>query len=286
MSDQPSMFHVMANAQHAAMSNVLNGYPLRRILDTAVRAGRRAASLAHPNPLLRHGEKYFSQNDEDGILLEICRRLDLPAGRFLELGVGQGLESNSLILLMSGWRGAWMGDEDLAFTIPDACSRLVYQKARITRENVPYLYLETKRRLGVDAFDMLCIDLDGNDYHILEALLGEGLRPAVIIVEYNGKFPPPVRFRIDYDPGHVFGENDYYGASLQSFVDCLTPVGYQLVACNITGLNAFFVDRRFSGRFQDVPLAVEDLFIPADYAHVTMVGHPPSPRTVLSFLKD
>src|SRR4051794_18750785 len=52
------------------------------------------------NPLVRSGAKYFSQNDEDGILLEILRRIGLEKGVAAELGIGNGLENNTLILLM------------------------------------------------------------------------------------------------------------------------------------------------------------------------------------------
>jgi hypothetical protein len=58
------------------------------------------------------------------------------------------------------------------------------------------------------------------------------------------------------------------------------------VACNITDVDAFFVDRRFANLFSDVPTRIEDLFLPPDYAIATRIGHAPSPRTILSFLKD
>lgn len=284
MSDPPPIFNILTRAQTMVLTEFLNSYPIRSLLDSNVRAARRLVSLAHRNPLVRLGEKYYSQNDEDGIILEICRRLRLSERHFIELGAGNGLENNSLILLMSGWRGAWLGDNDLAFTPPMGNRRLVFEKSFITRENAHALWLECARRLDVGSFDLLSIDLDGNDRHILEALLEQGARPAVIVVEYNGKFPPPIRFCVDYDPGFVWDGTDYSGASLQSFVDLLDPAGYRLVACNITGLNAFFVDDRFGDRFQDVPTEIEQLFMPADYSMVTWAGHQPSPQTVLSFL--
>jgi hypothetical protein len=38
--------------------------------------------------------------------------------------------------------------------------------------------------------DVLSVDLDGNDLYFTEALLNV-LRPKLVIVEYNAKFPPP-----------------------------------------------------------------------------------------------
>jgi len=286
LADQPVTLQLLANAQLAALRHLLGGYPVSRLIDASVRDSRRLKAQAHRNPLLRHGEKFYSQNDEDGILLEICRRTQLAGAAFMELGVGNGLENNTIILLMSGWRGAWAGGEDLAFAIPHTCRRLAFSKTWITAENAFGLYDAAARHFGIDAFDVLSIDLDGNDLHILQELLGHSVHPSILIVEYNGKFPPPIRFNIEYDPAHTFDEKDYYGASLQSFVDVLEPAGYDLVACNITGVNAFFVDRRFAAVFNDVPTSIDELFIPADYASVTSIGHPTSPRTVLSFLRD
>jgi hypothetical protein len=253
----------------------------------SLRKEHRAKVAAHANPLLRHGEKYFSQNDEDGILLEIVRRIGLDSkATFLECGVGNGLENNTLILLMSGWRGAWVGGEELAFALPEPSRRLLYTRVWITPENAFTLYTEAAQRLGVGQFSVMSIDLDGNDYHILADFMYRGAHPSVIVLEYNGKFPPPIRFTVDYDPSNQFDGTDYTSASLQTFYDLLDGYGYALVACNITGVNAFFVDKKFLKKFSDVPPGIEDLFVPTDYACVTGIGHPPSARTIAHFLKE
>lgn len=288
MSDPASVqqhVNVLASAHHAALRHVIGSYPVSRLIDAAVTRDRAEKARLHPNPLTRHGQKFFSQNDEDGILLEILRRTGLSGGSFLEIGVGTGLENNTLILLMHGWRGAWLGGEALAFSIPPGTTNLDFTQAWIDRDNVRGLCDAAAQRLGVSQFDVLSIDLDGNDLHVLDRLVSGSHRPGVVIVEYNGKFPPPVRFTIDYNREHRFDDTDYFGASLQSFVDLLAPLGYRLVACNVTGANAFFVAEPLLGGFEDVPRRLEELFIPADYASVIGVGHPPSGQTVLSFLR-
>ena len=73
---------------------------------------------SHLNPLNQYGKKCFSQTDEDGITLEILRRINcLESGIFAEFGVGNGTENNTLILKALGWKGFWVGGEDLAFEI-------------------------------------------------------------------------------------------------------------------------------------------------------------------------
>jgi hypothetical protein len=288
MSDPASVqqhVNTLASAHFTALRHVIGTYPISRLIDAAVTRDRAEKARLHPNPLMRHGQKFFSQNDEDGILLEILRRTGLSGGSFLEVGVGNGLENNTLILLMQGWRGAWLGGEALAFSIQPGTTNLDFTQAWIDRDNVRGLRDGAAQRLGISRFDVLSIDLDGNDLHVLGRLVNGDHRPGVVIVEYNGKFPPPVRFTIDYNREHRFNDTDYFGASLQSFADLLMPLGYRLVACNITGANAFFVAEHLQGGFEDVPRRLEELFIPADYGSVIGTGHPPSGQTVQSFLR-
>jgi hypothetical protein len=65
------------------------------------------------NPLLKPIESYFSQSDEDGIIGRICQRIGIKKGKFIELGVGDGLENNTLALHLEGWDGIWFGGQDL-----------------------------------------------------------------------------------------------------------------------------------------------------------------------------
>ena len=208
----------------------------------------------HPNPFVRFGAKCFSQSDEDGLTLEIIHRIGLGTGRFAEFGVGAGLENNTLILGALGWTGFWVGGGDLAFD-PALTPRLHYAKAWITRDNIAGLYQSGLEQCGLEQggpdqcgardVDVISLDLDGNDLYLVAELLAHGAAPALFIVEYNAKFPPPVRFCIPYDRGHVWAKDDFYGASLQSFADLFAGNGYRLVCCNAsTGANAFFVRER------------------------------------------
>ena len=58
--------------------------------------------------LARHGKKVFSQTDEDGIIAEIFERIGTKARNFVEFGVEDGRECNSLWLLMQDWKGLWI----------------------------------------------------------------------------------------------------------------------------------------------------------------------------------
>ena len=65
------------------------------------------------NILNKSGMKFYSQNDEDGILMEILNRINIKQGNFFEIGVcgghkNNGTECNTIILLMLGWSGIWI----------------------------------------------------------------------------------------------------------------------------------------------------------------------------------
>ena len=239
----------------------------------------------HPNPLLRYGGKVYSQNDEDGITFEILRRIGITQGVFAEFGVGNGVENNTLALAAAGWSGIWVGGQALAFdTNPGGARNLNFhfQKAWVVRANIVGLLragLEFIRQTGCDLISM---DMDGNDCYFVEELLSSGATPKIFIVEYNGRFIPPIRFKIDYADDHRWAGDDYFGASLASFFDLFRKHRYFLACCNVTGTNAFFVRDEYKSVFQDIPAELEQLYASPKYflTGLDVSGHPPSPRTV------
>jgi len=239
----------------------------------------------HRNPLNRAGKKCFSQTDEDGITLEILRRIDrLEDGVFAEFGVGDGTENNTLILAALGWRGFWVGGQDLAVAF-EGSRRFAYEKAWITAENILALTRSCLQRVDATQIDVISLDLDGNDIYLVERLLASGLRPKLFIVEYNAKFPPPVKFQITYDPDHVWQSDDYFGASLSSFAALFAGYGYRLVCCNShTGTNAFFIEGALSEHFADVPTDIYQLYAEPRYFLYEGFGHQTSPRTLAKIL--
>ncbi len=180
------------------------------------------------------------QNDEDGILHEILRRIGIgrPAA-FLKFGVGNCTECNTIILLAIGWRGIWIGGEPLAFDLPDD-ARLRFFRQWISKDNAAAISLNSLASLNAaDPMDIrvASVDLDGNDGHIVTALLTARIRPDVFIVEYNAKFPPPIEYEMPYDESYVWVGGDYAGVSLQRWTSIFPAFDYTLVACNENGIN-------------------------------------------------
>jgi len=235
-----------------------------------------------PGRLERYGQKIWSQNDEDGILAEIFRRIGAATRSFVEFGVSDGRECNTLRLLVEGWQGLWMESDAAAcgrvrrvFAAPLAEGRLELRETSVSAENIDAL-LASSRVTAASAGepDLLSIDIDGNDYHVLGAI--RSLRPRVLVIEYNGKYPPPMDLVPPYDPAHAWDGSDYMGASLQAIANLAARRGYRLVGTNITGANAFFVRSDLAaGHFADEDVAA--LFNPARYwlSPGYVAGHPP-----------
>lgn len=205
------------------------------------------ATLSHPrfaSPLRleRFGQKTFSQFDEDGIIAEIFRRIGETSRTFVEIAAGDGKENCTALLLSQGWRGLWAecGKDNLrsiqeAWPSEIAAGQLKIAGKLITVENVNDVIAQS----GVgDEVDLLVMDIDGNDYHVLEAIK---LRPRVICTEYFARKPPPVRWIMRRSDDYNQGIEKATSASLQSFEDMLTPRGYSLVGTSVIGVNAFFV---------------------------------------------
>lgn len=201
----------------------------------------RASPYDAPKRLERYGLRAFSQNDEDGILLEIFRRVGTSSKTFVEFGVQDGLQNNTRLLLYQGWRGLWIeADANAcrsmrrAFTAEIATSQLQLCQSFVTTQNI----LGLIEAAQLEDIDLLSIDIDGNDYWIWEAI---SLRPRVLVIEYNAKFPPPTKWVMQYNPQHHWDHTDYFGASLESLADLGRRKGYTLVGCCLAGVNAFFV---------------------------------------------
>lgn len=245
--------------------------------------------MSHPNPLNRYGLKCFSQTDEDGITLEILKRIGASTpGVFAEFGVGNGTENNTLILAALGWKGFWVGGQDIHFNWKQGDARkFTFLQSWVTLDNILDLTAKGLSLIDEKHPDVVSLDLDGNDLFFIEKLLSSGMRPKLFIAEYNAKFIPPVEFTVAYDAEHVWQHDDYFGTSLSSLDKLFTRFGYKLVCCNShTGANAFFVDAKYAEHFMDVPTDISQIFVEPRYHLYLSYGHAKSFKTVEKVFRD
>ena len=234
------------------------------------------ARYADDKCLIRYGQKIYSQNEEDGIISEIFRRIGTTNKVFVEFGIGDGLENNSLALLLDDWKGLWIeGSSNAVNDIKDnfksvinsECLKVV--EAFITKDNINGII---SNNISDKEIDLLSIDIDGNDIHIFNEI--SVINPRVVIMEYNAKFPPPIMFTVEYNATHTWQGDDYVGASLKYIEKNLNNRGYKLVGCDLAGVNAFFVrDGLLADKFLS-PYTAEKHYQPAKFYLVgAMIGH-------------
>jgi hypothetical protein len=172
------------------------------------------------------------------VIRHIFDELDIEVGTFVEIGAADGEQNCTRALAEDGWRGLWLeGDADLveaARRLPVA-DHVVIRQAMVDVDNVDALI--SAAGLG-DEPDLLVVDIDGNDFWVLEQVM-HGHRPRVVCVEYNGAHR--WTWASPHREGRSWDRSWDYGMSLRAAEALLSEHGYSLVGCESTGVNGFFV---------------------------------------------
>lgn len=245
---------------------------LLRPLASEVQAAQRNAGLTKATQvlltmtyrrlLLEHGPlcafadigfRVYSQNDEDGILLYLFSIIGTTNKKVVDIGSSDTANSNSANLIINhGWVALLIDGHapsirkanEFYRSCPDTAS---YPPAIVhvwtTRENINSVITD----YGFSGeIDLLCIDIDGIDYWIWDAI--ECITPRVVVVEYQDIIGPSLALALPYNPHFRLSDYaansiypNYCGASLQAFVKLGRRKGYRLVGSNRYGFNAFFM---------------------------------------------
>ena len=88
-------------------------------------------------------------------------------------------------------------------------------------------------------FDLLSIDIDGNDYHVWEGV--RHYKPKIVVIEFNPTIPNEVEFVQARDMQVT------QGSSILSITKLAKSKGYELVA--VTKANAILVNSKYFGLF-------------------------------------
>ena len=244
--------------------------------------------LCPENPAL-FGSASYSQFDEDGIIRECLRRISTQATlthTCVEIGCGDGLENNTHQLLLEGFSSVWVdgSQRNIEFIYQQLGSGifpdLLILEEMVNRQNALAIAADAANFLGVESVDFFSLDIDGNDIHVCDRFIS-ALNPKLVCVEYNAKFPPPISLAMNYDESHAWNNDDYFGVSLQAWINFFHKFSYSLVSCNLSGANAFFVKNELMQPF--AAYSADLLYQPARYELIAFSkGHPAS----LSWLRQ
>lgn len=189
----------------------------------------------------------FSQNGEDGIL-DVLRKKLLRSNRyFIEIGAADGIENNTAWLLVAEKYNGLLIEGSLnlverarrtvvGYSIGAECHNMFVTKASVLDINGMAIHHDP---------DVFSLDIDGNDYHIAQAILDGGFRPKIFVVEYNSVYGPERSMTIEYQPKFVFTKvhptHLYYGVSISGWRKFFDNYGYRFVTVDQNGVNGFFV---------------------------------------------
>ena len=224
---------------------------------------RHVATLG-PEEITKAEFQCFSQFGEDGMIQFLVQRVPIKRDVFVEFGVADYRESNTRFLLIhDNWRGLIMDSADAMHHFLRSTGiawryEIDAKTAFIDRDNINDLISTA----GVEGdIGLLSIDLDGNDYWVLEAI--DVVTPRLIVAEYNSVFGPEAAVTVPYDPTFIRGEKHwswlYAGASLAALTRLANEKSYALVGGNQAGNNAFFVRRDVLGNIPEV--TVEEAYV-------------------------
>lgn len=193
------------------------------------------------------GFRVFSQFEEDGILLYIFAAIGVDHKTFIDIGSGDGINSNCANFAVNfGWHGLFIDGNPANVekgktyyeNNPDTwLYPPVFAHAFIQRENINDL-IENHGFSG--AVDLMSIDIDGNDYWIWDALTV--VDPRVVIIETHIEFGMN-SIVVPYDKDYYYpGKHpDYHGASPLAMEKLARKKGYRLVGAINYGFNTIYV---------------------------------------------
>lgn len=187
--------------------------------------------------LLEHKRDVYSQTGEDGVIEKIFEIIPDTDKWCVEFGAWDGMYlTNTRHLIESNGYSAVLIEADKS-----KFSALQHNYSN--RNNVIAInkFVGFTKQDGLDQilsktpiphdFDFLSIDIDGNDYHVWQAIAT--YKPKVVVVEFNPTIPTALRFVQPADP------SINQGASLLSLVELGKDKGYELVS--VLRFNAIFV---------------------------------------------
>jgi hypothetical protein len=212
-----------------------------------------AKKYGEPFHLATCESQLFSQNGEDGIIAEIFKRVGVTSKSFIEIGVGDGAENNTSLLLHLGWRGLWIEGDDKNVNIIRKAFKQYIENGSLRLVNAFVDAESAPKHVGAEdssiEVDFLSLDIDQNTYWIWKSL--KNVRARVVCVEYNAIWPPSIEWVVPYLRDRTWDRSAEFGASLKSLEMLGKDLGYVLVGCDLCGVNAFFVRSDLAdGRFR------------------------------------
>ncbi len=208
--------------------------------------------------------KIFSQNGEDGIIDFLLNRLQIEKPKFVEVGVGDYLESNTRFIFERTSASGLIVDCIEKFDSRVKKNIKIWKgELYIHQEMIAANSLnEILKNYNFDKnLDLFSLDIDGIDYWVIKNLSKNFSK--IAILEYNPIFgnqlevtvPDIINFnRQKYHYSHLC-----YGVSLKALVSLMKNKNFYFIGANLMRNNAFFISNDFAKEKYFPNLRIHDL---------------------------
>jgi len=222
--------------------------------------------------LLSHRKKFFSKQGEDGLLAFVLSKIPDKTGWCVEFGAWDGKsESNTYYFIsQQSYHGVMIEADPLKYNLlrenvkaynTICINAFVRPEGENKLDNILSLTPIPKQ------FDLLSIDVDGDDYHVWQSL--DNYQPKIVIIEINIRQKPGV-YRINKTGcpiirgntgtsiSSMWGITGYIGTSISSMTELAISKQYSLLA-NVHD-NAIFVRSEYLNLFHDREVTPYEVF--------------------------
>lgn len=195
-----------------------------------------------------------SQWGEDGVLGEIFRRIGTTNKYCIEFGAWDAKHYSNVWTLWhdQGWSGLLIeGDKkrckDL-FAAIEGFPKVKGLAAFVAIQGENSLEQIMARMGTPKELDLLCIDIDSDDYHIFDSV--KSYAPRCVVVEFNPTIPPEIDF--------IQPQGGYFGSSAKSMLSLAHSKGYRMAT--MTETNMFLVRESEFAKLKIEEPTVMDIF--------------------------
>ena len=197
-----------------------------------------------------HEYRKYSQNNEDRIIDHVFSKIKPNKINFIEIGFDY-YENNSLNVFRKSNKILLIeASKDKCFVLKNILSIFYPFKKRkilntfVTKNNINELVNNFYSKN--EEIDCISIDVDGNDYFLMEAI---NFMPKLIAIEYNFWLGKEKSITMPYQEDYSWDGNIYCGASLLALNNLANKKNYSLIAIDSSCTNAFFTRNDLAHNF-------------------------------------
>jgi hypothetical protein len=218
---------------------------------------KKNSKIIGSNWLIQFQGNQSSEHGEDGIITKIFEILKPENKWVCEFGAHDPeiISNTWRLITQEYWNAVLIEADDRCFEKLESyyknSSAVHCIKAMISYEGTKKLDTVLKETPAPADMDFMIIDIDGNDYHVWEAI--ETYQSKVLMIEFNASIPVDVCFV----QARNLSVNQ--GSSLAAMAALAARKGYKLIA--VTSWNAFFVKEKYFHLFFDREPELADMYV-------------------------